>query len=339
MLIGVNALIFPMAKLATLVGPNGTTASEGIPLSGLIASVFVIFMGLTSIPTGYLQCVHDWGHKHLTGFLILFTQLAWMPFITDLTDVGKAARSGAAFIPPAYDPSEGDVKFVGAMGMMGILGYGTGFLGSLAFIQFSLYAFQAGKPDARNGSYYKGRLTFYSFCLFVVGLSQLMLGSYVRTNIGSGPLESGPVAVAMYIVHFPEISIFVGVVQVLNALFGMARSFGMHSGSNDHIFQATTYFQWLCTVTFQILVQVAYAPGGAAAAAAPSQTMLTMGINFIVAYLDYKMRSTPDELPHDYYFIEEASDSDKEEVEVEDVEAVANLEVEAVAKPSSEDEA
>jgi hypothetical protein len=262
-----------------------------------------------------------------------------MPFITDLTDVGKAARSGAAFIPPVYDPSEGDVKFVGAMGMMGILGYGTGFLGSLAFIQFSLYAFQAGKPDARNGSYYKGRLTFYSFCLFVVGLSQSMLGSYVRKNIGSGPLESGPVAVAMYIVHFPEISIFVGVVQVLNALFGMARSFGMHSGANDHIFQATTYFQWLCTVTFQILVQVAYAPGGAAAAAAPSQTMLTMGINFIVAYLDYKMRSTPDELPHDYYFIEEASDSDKEEVEVEDVEAVANLEVEAVAKPSSEDEA
>jgi hypothetical protein len=282
MLIGVYTLLSPMAKLVILVGPNGTTASEGIPFSGLTGSILIIFMGLASIPTGYLQFVHDWGHKYLTGFLILFTQLAWMPFITDFIDVVKAARSGAAFIPPAYDPSEGDVKFVGAMGMMGILGYGTGFLGSLAFVQFSLYAFQAGKPDARrNGSYYKGHLTFYSFCFLVVGLSQLMLGSYVLKNFGSGPLESGPVAVAIYMVHFPEISIFVGVVQVLNALFGMARSFGMHNGADDHIFQVITYSQWLCTITFQIFVEVAHASSGDAVAAASMQIMLNN--NLIVA--------------------------------------------------------
>ena len=179
MLTGTTALVFPMANLATRIGPDGTTQSEGIGLSSLIASVFVIFMGITSIPTGYLQTVHDWGNKYLTGFLIVLTQLAWMPFLTDLTAVGRGVRSGSAFIPADYEPSAGDVKFVGAMGMMGILGYGTGFLGALAFIQFSLYAFQAGKPGDRPGSYYKGRLTFYSFCLFLVGISQLMLGSYV----------------------------------------------------------------------------------------------------------------------------------------------------------------
>jgi hypothetical protein len=51
----------------------------------------------------------------------------------------------------------------------------------------------------------------------------------------------------------------------------------------------------------QILTQVSYAPGGMAAAAAPSQTMLTMGICVIVAYLDFKMRTTPEEIPADYY--------------------------------------
>jgi hypothetical protein len=48
------------------------------------------------------------------------------PFITDLTAVGRAAKSGNAFIPDAYEPSTTDIKVVGACGMMGILGYGVG---------------------------------------------------------------------------------------------------------------------------------------------------------------------------------------------------------------------
>jgi hypothetical protein len=328
MLIATTALVFPMAKLASLTGRDGTTATEGVPLSGLIASVFVIIMGVMGIPIGYLQAVHDWGNKNLTGFLLLLTQLAWMPFITDLTGVGKAARTGDAFFPPTIEASEGDVKFVGAMGMMGILGYGTGFLGSFAFIQFSLYAFQAGKPGDRPGSYYKGRLTFYSFCLFLVGLSQLMLGAYLLKNFGNGPL-AGPVSVAMYMVHFPEISIFVGLVQVLNAFFGMARSFGLSTGADDHTFQATMLFNWVCTVSLQIMTQVAYAPGPTAAGNAPSQTMLTMGLYVICAYLDYKMRTTPETIPADYYGLEESEDQ-QSSTSYQEKEEVASAEKEEV---------
>ena len=78
-----------------------------------------------------------------------------------------------------YDPSESDVAFVGAMGILGVLCYGTFFVGSLAFMAFSIYAFQAGKPGDLASGYYLGRLSFYSLLLIIVGLAQLMLGSYV----------------------------------------------------------------------------------------------------------------------------------------------------------------
>jgi hypothetical protein len=69
-------------------------------------------------------------------------------------------------------------------------------------------------------------------------------------------------------------------------------------------------FQWVCMVSMQILTQVSYAPGGMAAAAAPSQTMLTMGVCMIVAYLDFKMRTTPQEIPADYYGIEDTAETE-----------------------------
>jgi hypothetical protein len=146
-----------------------------------------------------------------------------------LTNVGKTARSGVGFIPAAYDPSEGDVRFVGAMGMLGILGYGAGFLGSLAFIQFALYQYQSGNAQSRPGSYYRGRLSFYCFELFLVGLSQFLLGIYTISSFGKDPLDF-PVGVAMYTVYFPEISIFCGLLQILVSIFGFCRSLGVANG-------------------------------------------------------------------------------------------------------------
>jgi hypothetical protein len=322
MLLGTTALVFPLANIASKVGPDGTTVSEGIPLSSLVAGVFVVNMGIVSMVLGYLSTVHDYGNKYLTGALIAFTQLAWMPFITDLTDVGRTARSGVGFIPAAYDPSEGDVRFVGAMGMLGILGYGAGFLGSLAFIQFALFSFQSGSPQSRPGSYYRGRLSFYSFELFLAGLSQFLLGVYTIRNFGEGPLEDGPVGVAMYTVFFPEIAIFCGLLQLLVSIFGFVRSMGVANGPDNHSYQAIALLSWICTVSLQILTQVAYAPGGAMAAAAPSRTMLTLGVNVLPAFLDFKMRTTPDTIPFDYYGLD-AEDKETIALEPEEKETVA----------------
>ena len=301
LILGAAALIFPQANLASLVGPEGTTASEGIPASSLSASVFVVTMGMIGMVIGYMQLVHDYENKSLTGFLILFTQLAWVPFITDLTAVGRGARSGAAFIPEAYEPSATDVKFVGAMGMMGILGYGTAFLGSFSFIQFALYSFQAGKPEDRSGGYFRGRMGLYTFTLFLVGLAQFLLGVQLLTTFGNGPLENGAVDVAMFRVNFPEISIFVGLVQILVSIYGVMRMYGIRNDPEDHTFQAAVLFQWVMLVSLSIITQIAYSPEGQAAAKSPSVTMLTLGSNVLPAYLDFKMRTVPEPLPADYY--------------------------------------
>jgi hypothetical protein len=347
MLVSTCTLIFPMADIASLIGPNGTTASEGIGLSALIASILVVMMGILGIVIGYLQVVHDYGHKHLTAFFLVFIQLSWMvrawprigrststvsastnnhafflivlfpfmtqPFITTLTSLGRGARSGAAFIPAEYDPSAADVKFVGAMGMMSILGHGFGTVGSLALGGFALYAFQVGKPEARPGSYYAGRLGFYSAALFLVGLAQFLLGAYIIANFGNGPLPFGPIAVAVFVVNFPEISVFCGLVNILLAFYGGIRAAGFLASKDDQSYSQLLLFGWLCNITLAIMVQVAYTPADAAAAAAPTATMVTSAIYAASAFMDFKLRSTPDASTY-YYEVE--GETQKEELAI-----------------------
>ena len=302
MMQGAAALVYPLANIATLVGPNGTTANMGLPVSSLISSVLVVVMGIQGMVLGYLGLVHDVGHKYLTGFLAVFIQLAWMSYLTDLTTVGRGARSGMAFISPGYHPTASDVRFVGAMGMIGIIAYGLGFLGSLAFYAFDLYTFQSGKPEKRPGGYYRGRLGFYCFAFFLAGISQFLLGVHIINKLSSGPLVKGPIAVAMYFVSFPEISVAVGLLQMIVATYGMARAY-LHfaDGPDNHSFQFAALILWICVVSMQILTQFAYAPGGMAAAGAPSVTMLTLGLHVLPAYLDYKMRTVPETISASYY--------------------------------------
>jgi len=190
------------------------------------------------------------------------------------------------------------------MGILGVLCYGTFFVGSLAFMAFSIYAFQAGKPGDRASGYYLGRLSFYSLLLIIVGLAQLMLGSYVLSNFGSGPLPNGAISVAMFVVYFPEISVFVGLVYVLNGLFGLGRYFSVLPSSPDnHTFQFSIGFQYLCTLVLMIITQFSLSPGAGYAAAAPSVACLTLGAHVLPAFLDYKARTTPDVLSSAYFGI------------------------------------
>jgi hypothetical protein len=235
------------------------------------------------------------------------------PFITNLTAVGRGARSGAAFIPAEYEPSAAEVKFVGAMGMMGVLGHGFGTVGSLALAGFALYAFQVGKPESRPGSYYAGRLGFYSAALFLVGFAQLLLGIYIIANFGSGPLPYGPIVVAVFVVNFPEISVFCGLVNVLLSLYGVARGCGFFASKDDQSFSVLLLFGWICNITLAVMVQVAYNPADAAAAAAPTVTMLTSAIYASNALLDFKMRSTPEASTY-YYTV--GGETEKEDLDI-----------------------
>uniref|UniRef100_A0A7S1GQX7 Uncharacterized protein n=1 Tax=Cyclophora tenuis TaxID=216820 RepID=A0A7S1GQX7_CYCTE len=309
--LSICATFFPLANVAGRIGPDGTTADEGIPLASLVAGLCVILIGITGMLTGYLCLVHDYSNKYLTGFLLLWVQTAFIPYITDMTDVGKTARTGKGFIPTSYNPTEGEVRFVGAMGILGIFCYGACFLGSLAFMTFALYAYQVGKPGDRASGYYRGRLGFYCILVTLAGLAQLMLGAFCISNFGNGPLEPF-IGVAMFTVSFPEISVVVGLVYILNGLYGLLRSVGVIKASeNDHSFQIGMAFQYICTLVLMIIVQISYLPGNTQAAAAPSRACLTLGAHVLPAFLDFKMRTTPEVLPMDFYGLDVVNDDDE----------------------------
>jgi hypothetical protein len=169
-------------------------------------------------------------------------------------------------------------------------------------MEFALFAYQNGKQADRGGLYFFGRMSFYTFMLTMAGISQLLLGCYLLRNFGSGPF-AGTVDVAFYVVSFPQISIVVGLVQTINGLWGLFRSiFNMaHWGPNDNSYPIAILIQWFLVLTLQILTQISYPPADTLAAAAPTVALISVGLNVMPAYLDYKMRNLSPVMTEDYY--------------------------------------
>jgi hypothetical protein len=158
----------------------------------------------------------------------------------------------------------------------------------------------------------------FSFVMGIAGIDQLLLSSYIISKFGNGPLPA-PIGVAMFMIHFPEIAVFVGLVYILNAGYGMYRGL---TKADDHIFSFTMWLQYLCTLLLMVLVQTSFAPGNAMAPAAPTIANLTLGTHIMPVFLDYMGRSTPDQIDPDYYEIGTADSDDVQEqakAEKEDV--------------------
>lgn len=68
-------------------------------------------------------------------------------------------------------------------------------------------------------------------------------------------------------------------------------------------------------ISMQILSQVAYAPGGTAAAAAPTLACIYFGIAFMPAFLDWKMRTVPNDLEGYYEVAVDVVDEKTLEIE------------------------
>ena len=214
-------------------------------------------------------------------------------------DIGKQAKDGAGFINPALNPTATDVRFVGAMGIIAILVYGITLIGSISFQHFTLYAYQTNMQSSRGALYFKGRLSFYSFLLFIAGFTQLALGAYVRSHFGSERLAA-PVAVAVYVVSYPGITIFLGIVQLVCGAWGMLRSH--HVGRFMTMdFQGTMFMAWLLQVVLQAVVQIGILPGPTFSFAAAQVTTVTFGLNLMPAYLDYKAQTLPEDVTAEYY--------------------------------------
>ena len=176
MVLSVCATFFPLASVSIQATPDGV--ESGTPAAKLIGGLIIIIIGLIGMSTGYLGLVHDFHHRYLTGLLLIWIQFAYIPYITDMVGVVQDATTDNKLIPDYYSPTQGQKNTVAFFGVVGVLGFGMFFIGSLAFVAFSLYAYQRGNPEDRPSRYYRGRLGFYSVVLIVLGIAQFALGSF-----------------------------------------------------------------------------------------------------------------------------------------------------------------
>ena len=292
------------------------TAKSGIEFSALIGNLVTLAMGLLGISVSWAELVHDTFHPQVTFGVMILEITAFIPYITDIVMIGKMANTGTAFIPPFYTPSESQVWFVGAMGMLGAATFCLFLFGSYALLVTALFAYHDSTAESHeavqkyNAGYFRGRLVFYSAVMGIAGFAQLALGAFVIQNFGNGPLPA-PVTVAMFMVNFPEICVFVGLVYMLNAMYGIYRGLNQQA---DSYFVMTMWFQLLCTIILMVLVQTSYAPAGAMAQATPTLACLTLGASLTPIFLDSMARSMPEKLTADYYF----SDKKDEDVDLEE---------------------
>lgn len=323
LVLGVCVAFQPLTGTVSLINANQDASRTVFDnLWVLFCGILQLILGTLAMAVGYLGLVHDYGNRRLTGTLLLMTQLLWIPFVTDIIKLGIAAtppynietiRSSNddiglpeeyivnPFVTEDYSPNQNDVLFIGGMGILGLISYGIGFFGSLAFLEFALYTFDAGKPTHRDAKYYRGRLLFYSFVMLIAGMSQLLLGAYVIFEFGEGPL-SPPIGVAMYRVSFPEITMAVGSIQMVVGYYGVGNYLHLFPvGPNDNNFQILALIGWLLQLTLQYIVQISYIEGEENSAVFSSLALYSFGMNIFPPFLDYKMRTTPISFNDDYY--------------------------------------
>ena len=134
---------------------------------------------------------------------------------------------------------------------------------------WSLHSYTMNKPEERTAPYFKGRMFFYSCVLAVAGFVQFLLGAVVASLFNSRDLSFGPITVSFFVISYPGLFMFVGLWELLNGLWGMARSFDILNFQMDiPIYQVSLGVQWLFILLLQDIVQLAYLPAGAMKAAA-----------------------------------------------------------------------
>lgn len=308
---GFCAVLFPLNGVISAIGPNGTTVDTGIPLSGFIAGLCTIKIGLLAVFIAYNITIHSWTSKLLVAYAILWAQTAFIAYITDMTAIGRGARNGM-LVPAAYFPTQTDHNVVGAMGILAVMTYGFTFIGSISFLLFAIYAFIVGKPEERNGLYYRGRFAFYGFMLWIAGLSQLILGSYVQSKFGDFDLKLGPVGVAVYVVSIPALNIIVGLIQMFNATWGLSRAMLRigYFGDNDMSYQVSVFVGWFIQFLFQVVVSPGIVPGGMLADAPAAIACISFGLNVMPAFLDFQARANPDKFEPEFFGIDNCDNTD-----------------------------
>jgi hypothetical protein len=355
-LMGLPEVIQPLAGIASLIngkeveGVGFVTVTKGLPMSTLIGALCCVLTGIGAMAVGIGELFHNFGSKRLSTGVSIFMQTAYILTVSSCMNVTRVASKGSNFDVPigslqSATGEEPNAQLLAAMGVLAILAYWFGMLGSISFLLISLAKFQEGKPQERDGNYYRGRLAFYSCILLLGGLSQLVVGAHLEYTyaLRGGPLPGGTlVSVAMYLIKYPSLAITVGVVQVcavetaltccllvlslpsywiilsdlsqvLNGFWGILRQCRVFQPNDGGAFVCSVYFGWLVQLVLQIMVQPSILPGTAFLQVPPTVTAFAFGMNFMPAYLDSKANSLPAEISPEYYGLDPLPDCSEQE--------------------------
>jgi hypothetical protein len=300
-ILGMGAAYSALAFLSILVdGMTGVRHVEEFRLPALVATVVQTSIGMTAMVIGFVTLIatpltkraHVWAK-----ILVAVVNIGPVSFIITVVKLIQGASQPPEendFIPLILSPTQTDIRFAVAMGILALVSVCATLIGGLTVVGLSLCAYLGGQQVDKHQGYYIVRFAYYNLLVFIGGISQLMLGMYLWVRFGCGPYEE-PVHVTTYTIFFPWMTCFVGAAQTSMGIYGWSRALRWSNtrDKDDHRFMYTTLSTWIVTMIFQIIVQPSYGDGTSYDAEGATYAAVYIGFFVMPAWLDHMVRHTP----------------------------------------------
>ncbi|CAM9118554.1 unnamed protein product [Chrysoparadoxa australica] len=279
---------------------NGSSTPPVYPPSVIVASQLnkVVF-GLSNVLVGAWLLMGKAVSKLAATFNVAITFTAWFPFLAMIARVSYIAANFEGPGPNGFVPvpaTEGQVKSLATMGILGIVAYAGTTVGALTFFALKISAFSSGRFDKYNKQYYKSREAYYGSLTALSGILQIALGGYLLNEFDFSAENIPPATVTVFTITYPAMSIITGVVLLLFGAWVIMRGLGDAASqtSSGNMFNLAACSVYIFCVALQIMGQVVPLPGSAAGRSGQIANVTVMFITSFV--LDNVARRTPDEI-------------------------------------------
>jgi hypothetical protein len=312
-ILGIGAVHSALAMTSIIIdGGIGLSQINGFKLPVLVSTLIQVMFGMYATLVGFSTLVatpiSDIAHT-MARILAVVVNLGPIAFILVLIRLVEGAMEGPAyyqFIPDVLSPTQLQVYFVVAMGIVGMVSVRLSLTGGLTCLALGLNAHLGGQGVDMYRRRFVIRLAYFSLLQVIGGFSQFALGVFLAASYGWGPYSQA-VHVLIYTVFFPSLAIFVGASQILWGMYGFARAVGWVKirSRDDNRFMLATLVTWLVTMILQVIVQPAYGGGMAFLAEIPAYAAVYIPSFVMPAWLEYMLRVSPDRIDPSYYSLPE----------------------------------
>jgi len=309
----------------------------------LLAGVCQVLIGVIGSIVGALGCFYDAGHLGSTIAFIGITQLAWLPFAAQLTQLAKglvASPKDNPFIPfDTYEPSQTDVVVVGVLAMISAVVYSVSTVGPVMFSALTILNYQRGDCHLRSAPFFRTRAYFYNAVVIAGGSSLLIAGVYLHKRFGTlwNPANPETVSAGSYLITSPQATMGAGLLQLIYGLLGMCRTArrtlmrgewnGGNSSTMSIMLPILAFWTWAVLLSIQVVMPFRMSSannweGSTVPAASPASLASAMvGCIYMTLFLDAKLKVLPEKLDKDYYgdldFLQAYEESDSQGIRTE----------------------